>query len=69
MTYRFPIFSIISVMKRHLEDLVLWQDRTPELYENAMAMLNLCEAAMVSFQDMTSMLVPSCGIVVPSLSQ
>eukprot|EP00435_Cladocopium_sp_Y103_P064920 s876_g26.t1 len=30
------------------EDLVLWQDRTPELYENAMAMLNLCEAAMVN---------------------
>lgn len=26
------------------------QDRTPELYENAMAMLNLCEAAMVRCQ-------------------
>ena len=24
------------------------EDRTPELYENAMAMLSLCEAAMVN---------------------
>ena len=27
--------------------LLFLEDRTPELYENAMAMLNLCEAAMV----------------------
>ena len=27
------------------------QDKTPELYENAMAMLNLCEAAMAALQN------------------
>ena len=45
------------------------QDKTPELYENAMAMLNLCEAAMATWQGKSQYFFRRRGLACCTMSR